>query len=190
MPEPFTAEISRRTGIGMLTLRGDLASPALSEAVESVTGCGLPEIRRIVFGADHAVAWMSPDELMLFGPLARATRDAARIEAALADAHALVVDVSDARAIFRVSGRAAREVIAKGAPVDLAPGVFEPGDFRRTRIGQVAGAIWMPQESVIDLMCFRSVSDYMSGWLETSARNDAFPGILVDAGMIKTIQSA
>lgn len=174
----LTADVSRRNGVGMITLRGDLAAPTLAAAVEEIAGCGLPETRRIVFGADHAVAWMSPDELMIFGPLARAARDAERLDAALAGQHALVVDVSDARAIFRVSGSAAREVIAKGAPVDLAADAFGPGDLRRTRIGQVAAAIWMPERDTIDLMCFRSVSDYMSDWLEASLHNGAFPGIL------------
>lgn len=112
--------------------------------LEDITGCPIPETRRIVFAGQIGVAWMSPDELMLFCSGQAAPAIAARLETALAKEHALVLDVSDAREIFRVDGPSAREVIAKGAPVDLAYEAFGVGDFRRTRIGQVAAAIWMP----------------------------------------------
>lgn len=172
--------VVRHPGLGMITLRCDLGNPALDEALDRVAGCRVPDIRRIEAVGDCAVAWMSPDELMVFCPEEEAPGLADALDAALAGAHALVLDVTDARAVFRIEGRAARELLAKGAPVDLAPEAFGTGDFRRTRVGQVAAAFWMPAPGRIELMCFRSVSDYMSHWLETAARDGAFPGVLVE----------
>ena len=91
------------------------------------------------------------------------------MQATLEGEHALVVDVSDARASFIVRGRAARDVMAKLAPVDLAPGQFEPGMFRRTRLAQVPVAFWMPTPEMFQLVCFRSHAVYVRDLLETAA---------------------
>jgi sarcosine oxidase subunit gamma len=119
---------------------------------------------------------MSPDELMLFVPLADIRLRLQALGAGLAGVHHLALDVSDARAVFRVEGPAARRVIAAGAPVDLAPEAFWPGDFRRTRLGEVAAAIWMRDPAAIELMCFRSVADFVADWLAQAARDAGAPG--------------
>lgn len=163
---------------GMIALRGDLNSTVLAGAVQAATGLGVPSLRAILVEGDKAVAWMSPDELLILCPHADAPALAARMAEALADTHALVVDVSDARARFRVSGAGAREVLAKGAPVDLSPGAFGPGEIRRTRLGQVAAAFWMSGDAAFDLVCFRSVADFVETWLTTAATPGSLPGVL------------
>lgn len=84
--------------------------------------------------------------------------------------HHLSADVSDVRSLFRIEGRGAREVLAKGAPVDLAIDKFGPGDFRRTRLGQVAVAFWMTGDDAFSLVCFRSVEEFVGRWLQLAAR--------------------
>lgn len=164
--------------VGMLGFRGDLTAPELATALQAATGCAVPPARRIAFAPRAAAAWMSPDELLLFVPPVEASGTAAALGHALADTHHLLADVSDARSLFRLDGPGAREVLAKGAPVDLAPAAFGPGDFRRTRLGQVAVAFWMPEESVFELMCFRSVADFVHDWLRLAAWGDSLPGVL------------
>ena len=170
--------ISRRGPVGMVTLRGDLGSPRLADAVGAATGCAIPERRRVVFSGDRGVAWMSPDELMLFAGAGETAEAVAAIGAALAGMHHLAVDVSDARVLFRLEGPGAREVLAKGTPADLDAGSFGPGDFRRSRLGQVAAAFWMPEAGTIDLMCFRSVAGFVAGWLTNAGRAGTLPGHL------------
>jgi len=163
---------------GMITLRGDLGGAALAGAVTAATGLGVPSPRAILAQGGKAVAWMSPDELLVLCPHGEAPALAAQMADALAGEHALVVDVSDARARFRVTGPGAREVLAKGAPVDLAPAAFGPGEIRRTRLGQVAAAFWMSGEQAFDLVCFRSVADFVEAWLKTAATPGSLPGVL------------
>ena len=163
---------------GMVTLRGDLAATPLREAVLAATGCVVPERRRIATAGDHAAAWMSPDELLLLTPPGNGHRLAAALGTALAGVHHLAADVSAARVRFRLTGPGAREVLAKGAPVDLAPTAFGPGDLRRTRLGQVAVAFWMPEPDAFDLVCFRSVADFTARWLVTAAAPGSLPGHL------------
>ncbi|SFQ96175.1 sarcosine oxidase subunit gamma [Poseidonocella sedimentorum] len=169
------ARVSRMAGMGMLTLRGDLATEAIGGAVSAAVGLAVPQTRRIGFGPQGAVAWMSPDELLLLVPGAdRAARQEA-MRPPLEGRHHLLADVSDARAVFTVEGPACRDVLAKIMPVDLDPRAFGPGQILRSRAGQVAAAIWMEREERITLLCFRSVAGYMGELLKTSAGESGDP---------------
>jgi len=55
------------------------------------------------------------------------------------------------------------------SPADLRASSFKAGVMRRSRIGQVAAAFWM-QDAGIDVVCFRSVADYMQGVLSNAAK--------------------
>ena len=81
--------------------------------------------------------------------------------------HHLAVVVSDARAVFRIEGQKADQVIAKLCPVDLE--TLAPGELRRTRAAQVAAAFWR-DETGFTLVCFRSVASYVMGLLTHSAQ--------------------
>ncbi len=154
---------------GMILLRGDLASAGLVAAVKKVTGAALPDVRRVSAGkGGAAVAWMSPDELLIFGARAQAADTVAALEKALAGQFATVADVSDARAVFTVTGAQARDVLAKACPVDFAD--FPVGSIRRTRAAQVPAAIWRTGDDAFTVICFRSVAQYMWVLLTTLAR--------------------
>ncbi len=162
-------QISEVGPVGMITLRGDLADKALIKAAVAAGGVNLPEQRRINTEGDRGMAWMSPDELLILCPYAEAKDRTADLAAAVAGQFALAVNVSDARAVFELKGPHARDVMAKLAPVDLHPSAFTPGMFRRTRLAQVAAALWMPQEDCFRIVCFRSVAQYVFDLLNVSA---------------------
>lgn len=164
-------EVSAR---GMITLRGDLSSKLLQATVSEVVGHDIPLQRRVAIG-QTGVAWMSPDELLLLVDYDKTDAITAQISAALMGTHHMVVNVSDARAMFRITGAGAREVIAKGAPVDLSPDSFGVGDIRRSRISQVSAAFWMLDEQTFEVVCFRSVGAFMFDWLSNAAREDSLP---------------
>ncbi|MEM1274100.1 MAG: sarcosine oxidase subunit gamma family protein [Pseudomonadota bacterium] len=152
---------------GMVTLRGDLTN--LASAIGAVTGHDMPDTRRVSGGLGGGVAWMSPDELLLFCPHARADHVVDELSAELADMHHLAVNVSDARTVFTIEGPDARDLLAKLSPVDLAPSAFAPGELRRTRLSQVAAAFWMAGPETFHLIAFRSVDMYVADLLQTAA---------------------
>lgn len=180
MPEPVSAlqgrvatgevTISERGLQGMITLRGDLADKGLRAVCKSVTGVAFPEQGKANVDGAKGLCWMSPDEVLVFVPYAETAATLAAIEKALKGKHYLAVDVSDARALLHVEGTFAREVMAKLAPVDLHPDTFKPGDFRRTRLGQVAAAFWMRDDDTFEVICFRSVAEYAFDLLAASAK--------------------
>ncbi|SMY09100.1 sarcosine oxidase subunit gamma [Flavimaricola marinus] len=155
---------------GMITLRGDLAASKLKAVCKALTGADIPAAGHATVVKETGLAWMSPDELLIMLPHAEVPAAIAKIDAALKGSHYLAVDVSDARAVFRVCGSGAREVMGKLCPVDLHPDQFAPGQFRRTRMGQIAAAFWMRDAATFEVVCFRSVADYAFDLLTVSAK--------------------
>jgi sarcosine oxidase subunit gamma len=164
------AQVTRVAARGMITLRGDLTSAKLIKAVKAVTGQAVPISGQFLGDGTSGVAWMSPDELLLAMPYVDVAQHVAQIDKALVGQHYLAVDVSDARAVFSVSGARARDVLARLCPVDLHADSFGVGHFRRTRMAQVAAAFWM-HDTGFDVVCFQSVGDYAHDLLTQAAKN-------------------
>lgn len=160
---------------GMITVRGDLGSAKMKKAVKAATGAAVPAARRIVTEGGKSAAWMSSDELLILVPYEEARATVEAMEKALEGDHALVADVSDARAMFRVKGAKAHEALMKLCPVDFA--TLEEAEIRRTRAAQVAAALWKSGADEFSLVSFRSVAGYVMGLLEVSARSggELFP---------------
>lgn len=169
------AQVTRVAARGMITLRGDLGSAKLTKAVKVVTGQAMPAPGQFLGDATSGVAWMSPDELLLIVPYADVTQSVLQIDKALSGKHFLASDVSDARAVFSVSGARARDVLARLCPVDLHPDSFGVGQFRRTRMAQVAAAFWM-HDTGFDVVCFQSVGDYAQDLLTQATKNATATG--------------
>ncbi len=156
--------------LGMITLRAKPGTKGLDQAVKAAVGTALPAVRRMEWSgpADtgRGCGWMSPDEFLLILPYAEVSTALAALEQALKGEHVLAVDVSDARAIFRIEGEKGGQVLAKLCPADIDR--LEPGELRRTRVAQVAGAFWAG-EGGYTLVSFRSVAGYVMGLLSHSA---------------------
>lgn len=154
--------------VGMITLRGDLSSKGVAKAVKAATGAAMPGQGEVTEGAKGRVGWMSPDELLLIVDHSEAPKVVEAASKSLAKEHALVVNVSDARAVYRVKGAACREVIAKLAPADMS--VMQPGMLRRSRIAQIPAAFYMEDDETAVLVCFRSVAQYAFDLLKDAAK--------------------
>ncbi|MDF1856080.1 sarcosine oxidase subunit gamma family protein [Pseudooceanicola sp.] len=162
------AELPRR---GMITLRGDISTATMRNVTTGLTGTAMPGRGRVELAGDGMLAWMSPDELLLVLPADRVPRALERIAKDLASAHHLALDVSDARAMIRVSGAdaAVRDTLAKLAPVDFSAKAFPAGSFRRSRLAQVPAAFWCAGAGDFGLICFRSVAEYAFSALSNAA---------------------
>ncbi|MGC3936419.1 sarcosine oxidase subunit gamma [Roseobacter sp. EG26] len=155
---------------GMITLRGDLSTTAVKNAATGVAAVDMPGQGEANCVENRGICWMSPDELLVLCPYETVAANIELMQKTLGDAHALAVNVSDARASFRVGGGRAREVIAKLCPVDLSPDAFKPGMFRRTRMAQVPAAFWMRDEDSFQIICFRSQAQYVFDLLTVAAQ--------------------
>jgi len=163
---------------GMITLRGDLSSPELRKVVSAVAGVDFPTERGANSNDANGICWMSPDELLILLPYDDVEAAVASMARKLAGEHVLVVNVSDARAAFRIegSGAAIRDMLAKLTPADLRTSALGIGEMRRTRLAQVPAAIWFHDDHTCELVCFRSVADYVFGVVKQSAATGAEGG--------------
>lgn len=165
------ATVSELGPIGMIAMRADFTDKTTAKTIEAAGGVALPEQRKISIEGTQAIAWMSPDERLILCDYAQVHARLSDLQERLKGVHALAVNVSDARAMFRVSNGPVREVLAKLAPVDLQPGHFASGDFRRSRLAQVPAAFWMPDEESVQIICFRSVAQYVFDVLNVAAQD-------------------
>ncbi|ROU00103.1 sarcosine oxidase subunit gamma [Histidinibacterium lentulum] len=159
--------VTRMAPGGMITLRGDPAE--VGAAAAGVTRAEVPGPLTITGDGVRGLGWMAPDELLILLPADEVAEALERLGADLDGVHHLAVDVSDARSRFALEGRGVRDIVQKLTPADLSEAAFPVGCLRRTRLAQVAGAIWMAEESRIEAICFRSVTDYVETLLRTAA---------------------
>ncbi|MFX0540977.1 sarcosine oxidase subunit gamma [Roseovarius sp. S4756] len=156
---------------GMITLRGDLSAPKLKKGIFGAIGGEMPGAGHINVSDGGHSAWMSPDELLIIVPYAQVKTKLDEIASGLGDMHHMAVDVSDARCMFSITGEDAlvREALAKLMPVDFSSSAFKVGQFRRSRMAQVAAAVWMAGDGEARVVCFRSVAQYVFDLLKGAA---------------------
>lgn len=171
-PVPTNAPLIEitQTGLrGMITLRGDLASEALQAAVDEAVGLKVAPALGVIADGDARVVWMSPDELLLFCDYAEAGAAVARIAEQMGAAHHSALNMSDARAVIRLTGPRVGEVLAKGAPCDCSDHGFPVGMARRTHLAGLAVAFWRLEEDVWEIVSLRSYAHHMMAWLEQAS---------------------
>jgi sarcosine oxidase subunit gamma len=156
-------------GLATVIARKDQAA-ALAERVKSLFGIALPTGPKRAAAGKLAFIGMGPGQWLA---VEEASIDpqafAAKLSMDLAGL-ASTSDQSDARGVLRVSGPAARHVLAKGLPVDLHPRVFGPGDSALTQIALIGAHIWQIDEApTYDIAVFRSLAGSFADWLIASA---------------------
>lgn len=177
MPDPVTplghetfdgfARIREIGPLGMVTLRAAPDRPELAAALAAAGGLPVPGVRRLARAGDRAVAWMGPDEFLLILPYPEVPATLAALTAALGAAPHLAADMSDARVVLAVEGARADQVLAKLTPADL--NALEADEMRRTRLAQVACALWREGDG-FRLIAFRSVARYAMDLLIRAAQ--------------------
>ena len=116
-------------------------SGPLQTAVKKLFKTELPTTPRRVEADGIAFLWAGPDQWIAITDMALHPDFDHELIKKLGK-FASFTDQGDARTIIRVSGPASRDVIATGAPVDLHPRAFKPGDVALTHASHIAVAIW------------------------------------------------
>ena len=142
-------------------------------AVARAAGIALP---REPNTATENALWLGPDEWLICGD----SDPAPALREAVKGLHGTVTDVGEGRAVIGLSGPHARDVLAKGCPLDLHPREFRPGRCAQSILAQAA--IILHQRDATpsyDIHVARSYAGYLWSWLEDAA---AEYGLAVSAG--------
>ena len=155
--EPFL--LVERTGLGALNLRG--SGRAFMTAAAETLGAPLPAVPNTTSACEQVlVLWLAPDEWLVRLAASDVEAQRAALARDLVDCRAAVLDVSDRDRVLRISGEAARDVLAAGCPLDLHPRVFRPGACARSHYLKIPVLIHRIGEgSIFDVGTPRSYAD-------------------------------
>jgi sarcosine oxidase subunit gamma len=162
--------LSERIGLGLATVASRKGqSEALKRKVRKAYGVDLPDRSIIVQGPAVSLVGTGPGQWLAVSASLKhdaLARDLAKRLKGLAS----VSDQSDGRSVIRVSGPRARDVLAKGLPIDLDPRAF-PKDGAATSVISLMGVqLWQVDDTpTYDIAVFRSLSGSFWRWLTASA---------------------
>ena len=133
----------------------------------------LPDPGRWV-GEAVLVLHSAPDSLVCLAE-DRPDHDLAKELRALLGETASVVDNSHGRAVIRLTGPKARDLLAFGTAIDLAPEVFPVGAGAATLLGHIAVTLILRDESpetgpVFEIVVARAFAESLWDWLTGRAR--------------------
>jgi sarcosine oxidase subunit gamma len=165
--------ICERKRLGLVNVIGRKHEAAtLAALVKSAYGIELPTSPRMVGGPTPdgrtlSFIWAGADQWLAY---AEAHPDLeTELRMALGN-RAMIVEQSDGRCVLRLSGPKARDVLAKGIPLDLDPRVFRPGDVALTMAAHMNVQLWQLGETpTYEIAMFRSLAGSFWSWLSASA---------------------
>jgi len=88
----------------------------------------------------------------------------------VADFHAAVTLTGESMTVIRLTGAHARDVLAKGCPIDIHPRVFCSGQCAQTTLARADMTMHMTADDAYDIIVRRSFGEYVLTWLEDAAR--------------------
>jgi heterotetrameric sarcosine oxidase gamma subunit len=162
--------LSERVDVGVATVMARKGqSVALREAVRTAYGMTLPDASRHVIGPSAGFIGTGPEQWLAVSerlPNGELAADLSRRLMGLAS----VSDQSDGRAVIRIAGPKARDVLAKGLPIDLHRSVFTPGSAATSVISLMGVTLWQVDDTpTYDIAVFRSLAGSFWKWLTDSA---------------------
>ena len=162
--------ITELAGLGLATVacrKGQAA--ALSAAVGKAYSVDLPASSRVAQGAAVRFIGYGPGQWLAVSE-ALANEALPSELAAQLQGLASVSDQSGGRTVLRVSGNRARDVLAKGLPLDLDPRAFPLGSAATSAISHIGLQLWQADDTrSYDIAIFRSLSESFWRWLTASA---------------------
>lgn len=169
--------IAERPFLGHLNLRGKAQEIGVS--VKEVFGVDLPtEPNTVSIDGAGIALWTGPDEWLL---IHRSDEDVSRVDDLArhaSDKHVSIVDLSSAQTVIYVTGSRARDVLARGCPLDLHSRVFGPGQCAQTHFGHIPVTVWLdnskpdPQSDPwFNVVVRRSFADYLWRLLDDAANS-------------------
>lgn len=140
----------------------------LGKAAARILGAPLPEgIGEIVAADGRQLLKTGPEQFWI---LASELEDiAGRLQAAIAPAIGSVTPLSHSRTCITVDGAAARELLAKGIPLDLHPEAFRVGRFAQTGLHHTPVLLLRAGEDRYEIFALRTFALSVWDWLADAA---------------------
>ncbi len=168
--------LGERRFLAMLDLRGNPADAAFLRAAEAALGVALPvKANTAASAGDLKILWLGPDEWLVIGPPGNDARMERQLSDAVGPQGGYVTDMGESRTVIVVSGVRARDVLAKGCPLDLHPLAFGAEACAQSLVAGVNVALYRADTGPADpprfeLIVVRSFADFLWRFLEDAAQ--------------------
>ncbi|MBS0252390.1 MAG: hypothetical protein JSR78_15135 [Proteobacteria bacterium] len=161
-----SVSVTRRDDLTMANLGVfEGQSDKVLEVIRSAYGIDLPRTPKIVTARGTSFLWYGPNQWLAVAAREQ-NRDLELELEPLFSGVASIVDQTDARAVVEISGHRARDVLAKGVPIDLHPSAFKTGDVAITHASHIGIVICqMDDNPTYQISMFRSFADSFAEWL-------------------------
>jgi sarcosine oxidase subunit gamma len=180
---PRGVRVAERSRLGKIDLRGNPHARGFMAAAGRALDLLLPSEPCTSAARDQIGAiWLGPDQWLVTCPARDVPGLLESLREALAGVHAAITDVTDGRVAFRLAGPSARDVLAKGCPLDLHPRAFPPGRCAQTLLAKASVLIHLVDDTAegganFDVYVGRSFAHYLWAWLEDAGREY---GVLIE----------
>lgn len=162
------ATVSERKDLGVASIEGRKGqAAALKSAVKTAYGVDLPDGPVVAKGEDVSLIGTGPYQWLAVSETLNNEALADDLAAAL-EGLGSVSDQSSSRAVLRLGGDRARDVLAKGLAVDLDPRIFPDGAAATASISHMGVLVWRSGDDY-DIVLFRSLAGSFWRWLESAA---------------------
>jgi sarcosine oxidase, subunit gamma len=181
---PRGIRLGERPDVGKIDLRGDPGERAFMTGVGRVLDLLLPTEPNTSATKGRVTAlWLGPDEWLLTCPVDDTAFFVNSLREALNGTHCAITELSDGRVAFSLQGPSARDVLAKGCPLDLHPRSFTSGSCAQSLLGKASVLIHLVDDDpatgpAFEVYVARSFAQYLWAWLEDAGREY---GVQVDA---------
>ena len=163
---------------GIVDLRGKADAAGFAAAATTALGFALPTEAGIAADkGDVTALWQGPDEwwIVTSGGGGEEGADMVdRLRKALDGQQAAVTEIGESRCCIRVAGPHARDLLAKGCPLDLHPRVFGAGRCAGSLLAKAGVTLHLvsdgPEGPAFEVYVLRSFADYLWRWLEDAAQ--------------------
>jgi|SRR5579862_2870597 len=158
-----------------LSLRIDRITAEVAELAAAISGVPLPLSANTSTGDSRRWLWLGPAEWLLLDDHGL-DGISHRLSTALEGAPAVVSQLDSSFAPIILRGPAARDVLAKGCPLDLHPRRFTVGTCVRTLVEQVRVILLLRRDDPIyELYADVSVARHFAAWLFDAAGEHLIP---------------
>lgn len=167
--DPLRLRIGETRGWALVQVAAFTATSAQCErAIRSVVNCDLPtRVGDVVNVGDRRLMKTGPEQFWII------TRDddgiLPSLQSAVTPQIGAVTSLSHSRTCLFIEGAAAREVLAKGVPIDFHPDVFRVDQFVLTGLDHTPVLIQRRGEHLYELYALRTFALSVWEWLMDAA---------------------
>jgi len=129
-----------------------------------IAGAAVPLSMRMGVSGETTILQVGPERLWFVVP--GASDLLSRLSANFATEEAVITDIGHARTVIRITGPAARDLLARLVPIDTHPGELPQGSVAQTLMHGVGVLLHVSAEGVYDLYIPRSFALSHWEWLQ------------------------